>query len=65
MVPDATGGQEMRKEHWLAVKRAPSNLWESSLSRVGREAVESSLQTRFQEDESLVSWKLCMRTQQV
>lgn len=46
----------------LAVRRAPLTIEKAVWVELGGEEVEPSLQTRFQEDESLVSWKLCMRT---
>ena len=46
----------------LAVRRAPATIEKAVWLELGGEEVESSLQTRFQEDESLVSWKICMRT---
>lgn len=57
--------QEKQWEKYVdsSSKKDTSNLGESSLSRTGREEVESPWQTRFQ-DESLVSWKIGM-TQQV
>lgn len=60
-------GQEM--ERAVTGSEKHSELREGTLSSIGREETGggggSSAQTRFQEDESLVSWKMPMRTLQV